>query len=161
MCESDQIGRINPNDDRLRLPEPAYLPLHFGGSSGAFLKKRGAKPRALAVVTAYADGIAGLRDLLRRLFRWRVGIRWYLVVFLGMPALLVGSGVLSAWLSGQPFKFEQGHKPLALYPVLISLVLDPGPLGEELGWRGFALPRLLHNRSAATGSVIVGLIWGL
>ena len=48
MCESDQIGRINPNDDRLRLPEPAYLPLHFGGSSGAFLKKRGAKPRALA-----------------------------------------------------------------------------------------------------------------
>jgi membrane protease YdiL (CAAX protease family) len=113
------------------------------------------------VVTAYADGIAGLRDLLRRLFRWRVGIRWYLVVFLGMPALLVGSGVLSAWWSGQPFKFEQGHKPLALYPMLISLVLDPGPLGEELGWRGFALPRLLYSRSAVTASFIVGLIWGL
>jgi membrane protease YdiL (CAAX protease family) len=45
--------------------------------------------------------------------------------------------------------------------VLISLVLDPGPLGEELGWRGFALPRLLHNCSALIASVIVGLIWGL
>ena len=112
-------------------------------------------------VTAYADGRPGLRDLLRRLFHWRVGIRWYLVVFLGVPAILVGSAVLSARLSGQPFKFEQGHKPLALWPVLISLLLDPGPLGEELGWRGCALPRLLLRRTTLTASVIVGLIWGL
>jgi len=48
------------------------------------------------VVTAYVDGIPGLRELLSRLFRWRVGIQWYLIVFLGLPALLIGSAALSA-----------------------------------------------------------------
>jgi membrane protease YdiL (CAAX protease family) len=113
------------------------------------------------VVTAYVGGIGGLRELLSRVFRWRVGIRWYLTVFLGMPAIIVGSAVLTAWLSGESFNFERGHRPLALYPVLMSLVLDPGPLGEELGWRGFALPRLLRKYTALTASIIVGLIWGL
>jgi membrane protease YdiL (CAAX protease family) len=113
------------------------------------------------LVTAYADGRPGLRDLLGRLFHWRVGIRWYLVVFLGVPAILVGSAVLSAWWSGEPFNYEKGHKPLALFPVLMSLLLDPGALGEELGWRGCALPRLLHRHTALTASLIVGSVWGL
>jgi membrane protease YdiL (CAAX protease family) len=112
-------------------------------------------------VTAYADGRPGLRDLLRRLFHWRVGIRWYLVVFLGVPAILVGSAILTAWWSGESFDFEKGHKPLAFFPVLMSLVLDAGPLGEELGWRGCALPRLLRRHTALTASLIVGLVWGV
>ena len=116
---------------------------------------------AALIVTAYTKGIPGLRQLLSQLLRWRVGVGWYLIVLLGMPAILVGSGVLSAWLSGQQFNLEQGPKPFALYPVLMSLMLDPGPLGEELGWRGFALPRLLHSQSALTASVFVGLVWGL
>jgi membrane protease YdiL (CAAX protease family) len=113
------------------------------------------------IVTAYVDGIPGLRELLSRLLRWRVGLQWYLIVFLGMPSLIVGSAALTAWFSGESFDFEKGRRPWALYPILLSLVLDPGPLGEELGWRGFALPRLLHRHSALTASVIVGLIWGL
>jgi membrane protease YdiL (CAAX protease family) len=113
------------------------------------------------VVTAYSDGAGGLRELLSRLLQWRVGALWYLIVLLGMPALIVASAALSAWFSGEPFRFGQGHRQLALYAVLLSLVADPGPLGEELGWRGFALPRLLHRRSALSASVIVGLIWGL
>jgi membrane protease YdiL (CAAX protease family) len=113
------------------------------------------------LVTAYTDGRPGLQDLLRRLFRWRVGIRWYLVVFLGVPAILVGSAILSAWWSGESFNFDKDHKPLALFPVLMSLLLDPGPLGEELGWRGCALPRLLRRHTALTASLIVGLVWGI
>jgi membrane protease YdiL (CAAX protease family) len=111
-------------------------------------------------MTAYADGIAGLRDLLSRLFRWRVGLQWYAAVFLGMPALIVASAVLSAWLAHEPFQFGAGHRQLALVPVLLTVVMDPGPLGEELGWRGFALPRLLRGRSALSASVILGFIWG-
>jgi len=113
------------------------------------------------VVTAYADGIPGLGALLSRLLRWRVGIRWYVTVFLGMPALILGSAVLSGWFAGEPLKFVQGPWQLALYPVLTSLVSDPGPLGEELGWRGFALPRLLNGRSALSASLLLGLVWGI
>jgi hypothetical protein len=113
------------------------------------------------IVTACADGIPGLRDMFTRLLRWRVGLRWYLTVLLGMPALIVGSALLSGWFDGDPLKFVRGHWHLALYPMLTSLVLDPGPLGEELGWRGFALPRLLKNRSALSASLILGLIWGI
>jgi membrane protease YdiL (CAAX protease family) len=110
-------------------------------------------------MTAYADGSAGLRDLFMRLFRWRVGLQWYAAVFLGMPALIVASARLTAWLAHEPFQFG-ASKQLALVPVLLTVVMDPGPLGEELGWRGFALPRLLRGRSALSASVILGLIWG-
>jgi membrane protease YdiL (CAAX protease family) len=113
------------------------------------------------LVTAYVDGNAGLRDLLSRLFRWRVGVRWYLIVFLGMPALIVASAILGAWFSGEPLRFGSEHGQLAVAAVLVSLVADPGPLGEELGWRGFALPRLLRRWNALSASVILGSIWGL
>jgi membrane protease YdiL (CAAX protease family) len=113
------------------------------------------------VVTAYTGGTAGVRDLLARLLRWRVGLRWYLTVLLGIPALSLAAAALGAWLSGETLKFDPGHWHLALYPLLIGLVVDPGPLGEELGWRGFALPRLLAGRSALSASLILGLIWGL
>ena len=49
----------------------------------------------------------------------------------------------------------------AIPAVLGSFLADPGPLGEELGWRGFALPRLLKGRSALSAAIIVGVIWGV
>jgi membrane protease YdiL (CAAX protease family) len=113
------------------------------------------------VITACTSGGPGLRDLLRRLFRWRVGLRWYLIVFLGMPSLIVGSAAVTAWFSGEPVKLVSRDWQLALYGVVTSLLLDPGPLGEELGWRGFALPRLLQGRGALSASIILGLIWGV
>jgi membrane protease YdiL (CAAX protease family) len=113
------------------------------------------------LLTVYLDGLPGLRDLLSRLFRWRVDLRWYLIVLLGVPALLLASAVLTDWLSGEPLKLLRVHWQLALWPMLTALVLDPGPLGEEFGWRGFALPRLLQVRSPLSASLILGLIWGV
>jgi membrane protease YdiL (CAAX protease family) len=49
----------------------------------------------------------------------------------------------------------------AILVILGSFLADPGPLGEELGWRGFALPRLLKGRSALSAGVILGIIWGV
>ncbi len=43
----------------------------------------------------------------------------------------------------------------------VSLLLDPGPVGEEFGWRGFALPRLLQRFNPIVASLILGLIWGV
>src|SRR5947209_5661348 len=106
------------------------------------------------IVTAYTRGVSGLRELLGRLLRWRVGLLWYLTVLLGVPLLLLASAALSAWYSGQALQFGSKDWRLALSALLIQLVTDPGPLGEELGWRGFALPRLLQRWSALSASLI-------
>ena len=62
------------------------------------------------------------------------------------------------------FGAAQGHVPNwahFYYALIPALVIDPGPLGEELGWRGFALPRMLERWPPLTSSLILGLIWGL
>jgi CAAX protease family protein len=133
----------------------------ISGSNPLFLVAVYAPSFSALIVTGYTGGVSGLRELLSRLLRWRVGLRWYLIVLLGVPLLLLGSAVLSAWFSGHSLEFTPRHWALAIYPLLSSLLRDPGPLGEELGWRGFALPRLLERRSALSASLILGLIWGL
>jgi hypothetical protein len=109
-------------------------------------------------LTALLGGSAGLRQLLGRLLPWRAGLEWYLIVLAGYPlaGLLAGR---AAGLFGAP----QGSMPnwAHFYAALLpALVVDPGPLGEELGWRGFALPRMLERWSPLTASLILGLIWG-
>ena len=107
------------------------------------------------VVTAALEGAGGVRVLLGRLVRWRFGVRWYLFVLVGVPAL----GLVAAWLGGGvPV---HGWAQWYLYPPLLvsQLFLDPGALGEELGWRGFALPRLLERLSPVWASLGLGSIW--
>jgi membrane protease YdiL (CAAX protease family) len=116
---------------------------------------------AAVTVTGYTGGVAGLKDLFGRLLLWRAGLRWYAIVLLGVPALLLISAALSAWLAGNSRILLPDHWQLAIVPFLMSLAIDPGPLGEELGWRGFALPRLLDGRrSALTAAVLLGVVWG-
>jgi uncharacterized protein len=100
-------------------------------------------PATAAVIVA-AIG-ANFRDLGARLVRWRVGWQWYAVVLLGpaafyatVRALLAGFG----W-SGeldQPDAVRAGL--IGVPPLFLALVLTDG-LGEETGWRGVALTRLL------------------
>jgi CAAX protease family protein len=142
---------------------PTSLEALFGkisGSNPLFLVAVYAPSFSALIITLYTGGVAGVKALLSRLIRWRAGLRWYLIVLLGVPLLLLASAILSAWLSGHSLEFTPRHWPLAIYPLLTSLFRDPGPLGEELGWRGFALPRLLERRSALSASLILGLIWG-
>jgi uncharacterized protein len=110
---------------------------------------------AAIVVTVSIDGLTGLRALFSRLVRWRFGLQWYLFVLVGIPIL----GLCATVLGG-------GTPALALTPwylvipvVISQIYLDPGPLGEELGWRGYALPRLLEGRSALSASLLLGLTW--
>jgi membrane protease YdiL (CAAX protease family) len=109
---------------------------------------------AAIATTAVAEGRPGLRDLLGRVIRWRVGARWYAIA-LGLPAVLAGTAAGAHLLLGGPMALRVGTFSL-LEPVLFVLVI-----GEELGWRGYALPRLLARRSALAASLILGLLWGL
>ncbi len=112
---------------------------------------------AAIAVTARLEGWLGVRRLLWSLVRWRVGLGWYALVLALVPAL----GALGALLSGA-VSLADARQGLMLPSMILSHVLsDPGPYGEELGWRGFALPRLLAGRSALAASLILGAVWGV
>ena len=111
------------------------------------------------VMTAVMGGRPGVGQLLRRFVLWRVGTAWYLFALVGVPLLYV-AGI--ALVPGALASFRAPTLSMALlYPVLflVVMVLD-GPLLEEPGWRGFALPRLQVRWGPLAGTVILGLLWG-
>jgi membrane protease YdiL (CAAX protease family) len=109
---------------------------------------------AAIIMAAVTEGKAGVKALLSRVVLWRVSLPWY-VVALGLPTVLSVATAALAYLVGTTEFIRVG----ALMP--IELVLFIAIVGEELGWRGYALPRLLEKRSPLMASVILGVLWGL
>jgi len=108
------------------------------------------------IMTGIMDGRAGVRGLLGRVRVWRIGIQWYAVVFLIIPALLL-VGVAIYGLQGNPVgPFVPGELPLLILAAIPAVFF--GPLGEEFGWRGFALPRMQLRLSAFWTSIILGIL---
>jgi membrane protease YdiL (CAAX protease family) len=93
--------------------------------------------------------------------QWRVGLRWYAMALLLPLAVTVAAVAANVGL-GAPAPsaaFLLGRAP-AVAPIFAGLLLSPlaGSLGEEPGWRGFALPRLLAGRSPLAASLILGAL---
>jgi uncharacterized protein len=109
---------------------------------------------AAIIMAAVTEGKPGVKALLRRTVLWRVGVPWY-VIALGLPILLSLATAALAYLVGASEFIRVG----ALAP--IELVLFVLIVGEELGWRGYALPKLLEKRSPLIASLILGVLWGL
>jgi membrane protease YdiL (CAAX protease family) len=107
------------------------------------------------LLTFIQDGWTGLGALYSRLIRWRFGIRWYALVLLGIPCL---GWLVSRVAGATPLK---EFNTTSLFLLLLVYLLITGPLGEELGWRGFALPRLLQRFNPFVASLVLGLIWGV
>ena len=115
---------------------------------------------AAFIMTGATEGREGVGRFLRRFVLWRVGLGWYLFVLIGIPAILVLSVIV---LPGALGSF-QGLATLAPLTLLFFAVYGfflSGPLGEEPGWRGFALPRLQALHGPLVGSLILGPLWGL
>ena len=110
-------------------------------------------------MTGVTEGRAGISRLLRRCVLWRVGLGWYLITLIGIPMILV-LGVIV--LPGALASFK-GLASLVVFSWLgqIVYVFLHGPLGEEPGWRGFALPRLQRLHGPLVGSLILGPLWAL
>lgn len=112
------------------------------------------------LLTGLVSGRAGFRELLSRLLRWRVGARWYAVALLTAP--LVFTAVHSALSLTSPV-FLPGILTTSDKASLLLLGIVPALMVgflEELGWTGFAIPRLrLRHGILATG-LIVGVLWG-
>jgi uncharacterized protein len=113
------------------------------------------------IMTAATEGREGVRRLLRRIVLWRVGFRWYVFVLLGIPAIVLVSTVV---MPGALASFQPSEVPstLVLYVVAGPFMLFAGgPVFEEIGWRGFALPRLQRLHGPLVGSLLLGALWGL
>lgn len=83
----------------------------------------------------------------------RATLAWYPAVLVGYPLLALSC----AWATGaHPPSIDRTHLPLLL---ATSLLADTGPLGEELGWRGFALPRLLARTGPWRAALLLGVAW--
>jgi len=115
---------------------------------------------AAFTVIGVVKGGAGIRAYFSRIFKWRVGFRWYLFVFLGFPVIFAAARLLMIALGREVpgYEFDVWWGWLAF--ALLNLVVDPGGV-EELGWRGFALPMLQRRFGALTASVILGVVWGV
>jgi len=107
------------------------------------------------ITTAYFDGLHETLALTKKLFIWKHPVLNYIAVF-ALPLLFLGSGiVLYALFIGSPGVFE--NKLPAIPAVLLNSVYI-GPLGEELGWRGFLLPEIQKNNSEIKSAMLVGVI---
>jgi membrane protease YdiL (CAAX protease family) len=110
------------------------------------------------IMTGITEGKQGVGRLLCRLVLWRVSFKWYLFGLIGLPAIMVLSviflpGVLSS------FQGFAGLAPLPMLAFFVYIFFLGGPLGEEPGWRGFALPRLQRLYGPLVGSLILGTMW--
>ncbi len=112
------------------------------------------------VVIAMTSGKEGLRDLGQRALRWRVGLRWWgVALFFSGFLLLVSIAFNVVFLGGNLPSFAFLRQEWYLIPAVFLITLLGGPLGEEFGWRGFALPHLQRRRGALAASLILGTVW--
>jgi membrane protease YdiL (CAAX protease family) len=115
-------------------------------------------PIAAVSMIGISEGTQGVRALLARLLVWRVNARWYVVAVL-LPGGVVG---VTVSLDALLFDLVTPFPTLELLPLFIGSVLANMLIGggtEEIGWRGYALPRLQATYSALTASLILGVVW--
>ena len=113
------------------------------------------------VVTGASEGREGVRRLLGRIVLWRVGFRWYAFVLLGIPAIVLVSALV---MPGALAAFDASAVPRVLFLYVLAgffFLFAGGPFFEEIGWRGFALPRLQRLYGPLVGSLVLGVLWGL
>jgi len=123
---------------------------------------------ASLVMTGMTLGKEGVIGLLKRFLIWRVRWQWYLVAVLLIPSLQLTSVFLNAAFSQTPIDFGSVYA-YKIFGPSVNLVLLIVPFflfdaianGEEIGWRGYALPRLQAKHSALASSLILGVVWGL
>jgi membrane protease YdiL (CAAX protease family) len=98
--------------------------------------------------------------LLRRIVLWRVGLGWYLFALVGIPVVMaLGTLILpGGFASLRSLGLGYVLTYLSIFPLVVVL---GGPLFEEIGWRGFALPRLQPLHGPLLGTLILGLLWAL
>jgi uncharacterized protein len=131
------------------VPFPEFLPLLIVMGYGPTF--------AALIVTGVLGGRAAIKGLLGRLRIWRVGWRWWAVtLFLNALAVLGALGLYA--LLGNDVPPFPTLGPALLLDILVTLLIMGLINGEEIGWRGFATPRLLERYGVPGTVVVLGVL---
>src|SRR6185503_11452567 len=104
----------------------------------------------------HTEGRAATLALLGRIFKWDVGWPWYLFAVAFMPVVKLSVAIVHRMVTGGWPRFGETPWYLMIAAIAVSTWAQAG---EEIGWRGYALPRLLESLGLAPASVILGIIW--
>jgi membrane protease YdiL (CAAX protease family) len=155
-------------------PLPAFFVLAYAVSWGLLLVLSGLmhEPAALVIfvqtlgptvaariVLTTMGGRVAYREMRRRGRRWHVPLRWYLVALVGVPAGCLGAVAVLPGGIGALQNASAGSMA-STFAVFLVIGFFSGPLFEEPGWRGYALPRLERDRSPLVATLILGILWG-
>jgi len=117
-------------------------------------------PGLLAVIfTAMTEEGKGVGALLKKLIQVRVGFKWYVIAIglaLGLRLAMSALALMLGWIPA--IQMNSWSPPEFM---IIGIFTFIGAVMEELGWRGYALPRLLAHRSALLSALIIGIPWGI
>ena len=110
---------------------------------------------ALAL-TDRVEGRAATRALFARVIQWRVSMGWYVFAVSYMPAIKLLTALVHRFATGTWPRFGPEAWYLMAGAILVSTWVQAG---EEIGWRGYALPRLTRRFGLAPASIVLGFLW--
>jgi membrane protease YdiL (CAAX protease family) len=136
------------------ITDPVILLFVFVGIPGAF-----GPTLAAFLMTAITEGKSGVKALWRHFWNRNLSLKWLLVILLGYDALRLVANIIARTMEGQAYPIVNLSSPLwMIIPLFLQAFILSG-MGEEFGWRGYALPRLQAKWNALASSIILGLIW--
>ncbi|PKM73504.1 MAG: hypothetical protein CVU91_04245 [Firmicutes bacterium HGW-Firmicutes-16] len=143
---------------------PAFLIQNHGlflpFSYDLFLKAGSFGPSVLGFILAYVfGGKAGLYSLFRSMLNNHIKPKWLFFAFLVLPGVSAVSFLIITLSGGSlpQLQFKPWFIPVAFAYILVFM----GPLGEEAGWRGFTLKRIMRNFTPLMSAVLIGIVWSL
>ncbi len=130
--------------------------LYYLGAFGPML--------AALIVTGAGEGRPGLANLWSQIVKWRVPFRYYALAVL-VPFALFALALVINWMTtgawgNLTLLGQVDYLPYLGIPGVVLLWMATFGYGEEIGWRGLALPQMLRTRSATTAALVIGVIWG-
>ncbi len=112
---------------------------------------------AAAVVTGVTEGRAAVGQLFAKFFKFKLPARWYLASILPVGITFAAVGLYRLF-GGEPISGV--NTAVSFWVMLFISTVFTGATGEEPGWRGFALPRMLQKYKPLTAGLLLGVIWG-
>jgi len=139
---------------------PVARGIPVGSPLGVFLVTLGTFAPALVAIslTARARGTAGVRELFGRIARGPIPAAGVVIALTYMLAIKLSAALVHRLAFGAWPRFETGELYVIPFAIAISTVVQAG---EELGWRGYALPRMADRMGLAAASVLLGALWGI